>query len=155
MSELRDALVQRVEGWERLGAPALLERFILRNGKSYQPTARIGRKGKARACYRNASLIAMRGKATYVEGFTFVSEVHHAWVSYHGDDAMDPTLDAMKHREYIGVAFDLKTLMREQLKSGVFGLLDPGFGLNHELMFRIDPQLREIVESVQAMRRAS
>jgi hypothetical protein len=155
MSNLRTILEQRVMQWERLGHHSLLERFILRNGKDYIPAKRIGRKQKSKECFGNAARHAMTDNATYVEGFTVIPEfewpVHHAWVSIHGDDAVDPTLDA-KGREYIGVAFDRKMLASQLIKNGVYGLLDPGLGLNADLMFEIDPGLKDIVDKIRPIR---
>jgi len=148
---LRDILQQNVDMWERLGHPALLERFVLRNGKDYQPAKRIGRKGEAKACFSNSHIFMLKHGGSYVEGYTVVPDmnfpVHHAWVTMTGEDAMDKTLDAAG-REYIGIKFDKAFVVKETARHDRYGMLDTGIGLNWRLMFEIDPELREIVERV-------
>lgn len=149
---IRDNLVQMVSAWERLGRPAMLERFVLRNGKAYTPRNRIGRKGKAKECFSNAAQhVLQKAGGTYVEGFVirkdFPLPLLHAWLTFHGDDAMDPTLDA-KNYEYYGVAFDALTLIRELVRNKHYGLLDTGLGLNARLIFEIDPGLKEIYNRI-------
>ena len=52
--------------------------------------------------------------------------------------------------EYFGVEFDTALLRRETLRNKYYGLLDTGIGLNANLMFKIDPELKTIVEAVIA-----
>jgi hypothetical protein len=155
---LYDTLTESVLSWEYLGHPALLERFVLRNGKAYKPRKRIGQKRKAKQCYANAADIALyKGGGTYVEGFAvnnkFALPLLHAWITVDGADAMDPTLDA-KDYEYYGVAFDKDTLLKEMLRNGHYGLLDTGLMLNTKLIFGIDPELEEICKRVKENRRS-
>jgi hypothetical protein len=153
---IAEILAERVSIWERLGHPSLLERFVLRNGKVYTPRKRIGHRRKAGECYGNATKHVLNNDGVYVEGFVMIPDIalplQHAWVTINGDDAMDPTLDAMAH-EYYGVAFDRKILGREIVSNGYYGLLDSGLGLNTKLMFGMDPELKEICEQVQRNRR--
>ena len=149
---LQEILTEQVEGWATLGHPALLDRFILRNGKAFAPGNRIGRKGAPKECYGNATKFVFRHHdAKYVEGFVINKElpipIHHAWVTFDGKTVMDPTLDAEKY-EYFGVEFDTSTLRKETVKLGVYGILDPGLGFNTDLMFKIDPELKTICEAV-------
>ena len=65
---MRDHLTTQVAAWERIGHPALLERFILRNGKTFTPRARIGRKRMANQCFMNAAQHVMRARGQYEIG---------------------------------------------------------------------------------------
>jgi len=149
---IKEQLEEIVKNWNALGHPALLENFILRNGKEYTPTKRIGRRKKAKECFCNAhKFVWSHHDVSYVEGYVireaFPFPIHHAWVTITGDDAMDPTLEAEEF-QYYGVAFDRGTVTRELIKNKVYGLLDPGLGLNYELMFDIDPELKTICERI-------
>lgn len=152
---LADYLAEQAAAWEKLGHPALLERFVLRNGRPFAPARRVGRRGAARQCFRNSAEFVARGRGAYVEGFAMRQAValpiHHAWVTLDGASAMDPTLPAAEFG-YFGVEFDARTTLREQGRNGCYGLLDTGAGLNHRLMFEIDPGLRRIAEAVSARR---
>jgi hypothetical protein len=154
---LYEMLEDAVASWERLDHPALLERFVLRNGRHFKPSPRIGRKRRAHRCFENAALFVRDRREQYmppqyVEGFTLAKDlpvrIHHAWVTMHGDDAMDPTLDA-EGREYFGVVMDWDTLDREINGNGVYGVFDPGHGLNFRYMFSVDPELESIVRKIQ------
>jgi len=157
MNAALSIITQQVECWEKLHHPALLERFVVRNGKPFAPVKRIGRKGKANECYSNAAQFVFRNGGTYVEGFATSKALpfafHHAWVSI-GGLAMDPTLDAESY-VYFGVEFGAETLRAEMLRNGVYGILDPGFGLNVDLMFRLDPELEAICDAMMADKRRS
>ena len=148
---LHENLTDRMTQWERLGHPALLDRFVLRNGKPYTGRKRIGRKKAAKQCFMNAAHAVFQNPDwTYVEGFVTIPEmawpIHHAWVTTDGTDAMDPTLDTAG-REYYGVAFDTTTLRRELVKNKVYGLLDTGV-FNTDLMFKVDPGLEQVLETM-------
>lgn len=151
---LREHLTQTVESWSKLGHPALLERFILRNGKEFTPCPRIGEAGEPKRCFSNAARHVMANPGhDYVEGYALrrsdpIMPIHHAWVTTNGTDAMDPTLDASDH-EYIGFRFHKRTLVKELRRNGVYGLFDPGVGLNARLIFGLDPELKPIVEAVR------
>jgi hypothetical protein len=157
MSIIRDMLAEQIANWECLGHPALLERFVLRNGKVFAPRKRIGRKRKAKECFSNATKVVMGGTGTYVEGFTirttFPFPLLHAWVTVDGSDAMDPTLNADEF-EYFGVVFDRKILCREIMRSKMYGLLDTGLGNNTRLIFEIDPELEAICTAINRQRRS-
>lgn len=154
---LREYLTAEAANWEFTGMPALMQRFVLRNGKEYQPVKRIGRKGAPKECFSNATNVVLCKPVAdgwrYVEGFALHREhplmaFHHAWVTTNGDDAMDPTLDADEYW-YHGIAFDKPTVVEHIERTGYCGLLDTGFGLNVKLMFDMDPELKDIVEAVK------
>src|SRR5262245_49732537 len=162
--DIKRYLTETVETWAKLGHPAILERYALRNGKVFTPRKRIGRKGEPKNCFGNATEIVFdwefRGrkgpKPTYVEGFCMSKELHwpfhHAWVTYTGDDAMDPTLDAAEH-EYFGVTIETKELRNELLKNKVYGVLDTGM-INVKWLFAHDAGLEEIVNGMKKTRLA-
>jgi len=153
---IKENLEQSVAAWEFLGVPALLERFVLRNGKAFKPRKRIGRKRKAKMCFMNAFDFVSGNEGTqYVEGFTTTHgiSIHHAWVTTTGDDAMDPTLDAAEH-EYFGVTFTREQMIESARATGYYSILDQGMGLNAELMFALDPELEQIVKAIKPRSRA-
>jgi hypothetical protein len=154
MMTMKQSLAERVANWERLGHPAMLDRFILRNGKPYTPAKRVGRKGEPKNCFGNATKYVLRNKGPiYVEGFVVSNTVpwpiHHAWVSLNETDAMDLTLESENY-QYFGVPFDTDTLRKELVRNGHYGLLDTGLGFNTRLMFKLDPELKAICEAVAA-----
>jgi hypothetical protein len=151
---LAEVLKQEMEGWATLGHAALLQRFVIRNGKPFTPRKRIGRKRKAKMCFSNSTDFVVRNRrGTYVEGYALskklpIMPIHHAWVTVDGNDAMDLTLNAWDY-EYFGVTFDNDTLWAELRKLKRYGILDTGLGLNHELMFRLDPELEAICTKIR------
>src|SRR5215831_1735265 len=99
MPILIDHLNHAITAWEKLGQPALLERFVTRNGQPFTYTKRVGRKGAPKQCFANAATYVMRNRgvgAVYVEGFVMRQDIPHpflhAWVTFNGTEAMDPTL---------------------------------------------------------------
>lgn len=150
---LKDYLTQEVANWEFIGAPALLQRFVLRNGKSYTPTKRIGRRGIPKQCFDNAARAVLRKDRadwSYVEGFaihrdTPIIAFHHAWVTTDGTNAMDPTLSDAAEYDYFGITFNRDTL----LACGLSSVLDTGVGLNWKLMFMLDPDLKTIIDGIK------
>jgi hypothetical protein len=161
VTTLKEYLTQEIANWETIGHPALLQRFVLRNGKPYTPRKRIGRRGTPKECFANAAKIVVRKPRPdhvltgwgYVEGFAVhrtepIMAFHHAWVTTDRNDAMDPTLDAEQY-EYFGVEFELEVLMQQIRRNRVYGLLDPGMGLNYQLMFEVDPQLEAVIKKVR------
>jgi hypothetical protein len=150
---LRERLTEQADCWGQMGVPSLLERFVLRNGREFTPAKRIGRKRRAKMCFSNSTdFVIQKRQGTYVEGYALslkfpLMPIHHAWVTMDGDDAMDLTLNAEDY-EYFGVVFDNLTLKSELLKLKRYGLLDTGFGLNHELMFKLDPELEHICRKI-------
>jgi len=152
---LKENLTNTVESWEKLGHPAILERFVLRNGRAFKPRDRIGRRKKASLCFMNAAhfVFANLSKgAKYVEGYAMDKKIgwpiHHAWVTLDGKTAMDPTLNA-EHYDYYGVEIDTDMLRKELLRNKVYGVLDTGYGMNTEFMFKVDPELETIVKNVK------
>lgn len=155
---LKDYLEKSIEAAATIGYPAIKERFLLRNGQEYEVTALKGRRMQMGQCYRNSSIRAERGDGTYVEGIAkrsfFPIAISHAWLAVDGK-AMDPTwrppLNAGMDTgvEYLGVEFSTAWLLREQRRTGYYGMLEgPGGMLNVDLMFELDPELKGIAEEI-------
>jgi len=146
---LREILQETVDTWAKIGAPAVMERFVLRNGKDMEPMPRIGKRMTPKECFSNATHYLQRNPGTYVEGYVLrpgLIPIHHAWVEIDGK-AMDPTLEDAEECSYVGVPFETKVLHGELVKNGVYGLLDTGM-INLDLIFRLDPELKAIMEGV-------
>ena len=81
----------------------------------------------------------------YYEGYVIHKQlplpILHAWNVKDGR-VIDTTLKNPEEYEYMGIRFDEKTIMREQLKHEVYGLLDVGM-INLELLREIDNELVE------------
>lgn len=155
MNNVEETLRQQVAAWETLGHPALMERFVLRNGRAFMPARRVGRRGRLKQCYANATSRVLRHGGEYVEGYTLTCglPISHAWVTLDGVGAMDPTLPADEH-EYFGVVLPTRILTRELGLLGHYGILDTRHGLNHRLMFELDPELESIVSAVMKRKSA-
>jgi hypothetical protein len=109
------------------------------------------RQMKPKNCFCNAQLVAMQGRATYVEGlcvsrcvpqFAFA----HGWLTLDGEHAIDVTLpDAMEHA-YFGIPFDDRhALNRALLASGYRAdLLDIN---SIAILIPFPPQLAQAVQS--------
>jgi hypothetical protein len=154
---LREYLETEIANWEFIGAPALLQRFVLRNGRSYTPTFRTVKLGEPKQCFDNAARAVLhkskkREGWSYVEGFALnrampIMAFHHAWVTTDGIHAMDVTLPDASAYDFIGIPFNRQTV---QACRGC--VLDTGFGLNWKLMFELDPELKGIVEAIKPHR---
>jgi hypothetical protein len=158
---IREYLEQTVKNWAVLGHPAIMERFVLRNGKEFAPGPRLGHQGEPNACYSNATKWMLEPpwsprNARYVEGFflrkSLPIALQHAWVDLGDGKAMDPTVES-EGNYYMGVSFDRKTLREQLRRNKVYGLLDHGHGINTDLIFRLDPELKPIVDEVIAAKR--
>jgi hypothetical protein len=108
--------------------------FFLQYGRDYQIGADTfaGPRGKARGCYRNATLLAIDTEAlTYVEGkvATCGIVIEHAWCIDADGVVTDPTLEEDRSefaavRGYFGVPFRTDYLRKATLTNKVYGLLD-------------------------------
>jgi hypothetical protein len=67
------------------------------NGKDYKPAVRpkgFRHQRKMKACFQNAAMTAIDGRARYVEGIaqSLAGDwMHHAWVTIDGEHAIDQT----------------------------------------------------------------
>ena len=149
-TELETMLKRQVSTWERLGHPAIIERFVLRNGRAYEPMPRIGRKMRNKECFSNTTKFILRqNTGTYIEGYGYniVMPILHAWVSI-DDKAMDPTWKYPMKCQYFGVEFSEDELHHQIFKNGYFGILDGPTGINYKFIFGKDNELKEIVEDI-------
>lgn len=147
VNQVQQYLEGMVEGLDWLGHPALMERFILRNGKPMKGTKLKGALKPMKECFANATRLSWKGGGRYIEGYALRPDLiplHHAWVEINGK-AMDPTWEAPEDTVYFGVPFDTHVVARTTIDSGVFGMLDIGGGINLDLMLEIDPGLAEFV----------
>lgn len=147
---------REVEQWATLGHPALLQRFVLRNGAEMPGRARPKgmRKLADRACFRNSTMAAARYGWRYCEGLASSAALKHcgfvtlhAWNLDDDGNLVDLTWKDPANSLYLGLVIpDAQQRMVEQ---GTYGLLDTGCGLNHRLMFEIDPDLEAIVKAIR------
>jgi hypothetical protein len=155
MTALRAYLQQMADNWAQLGAPALMERFILRNGDEYEgrPLPKGYKLGTPKECYCNAAtLVFQRPGLRYVEGYVWREglplAIQHAWCIDAKGRVIDNTLQDTERCQYMGIGVIRAELWEELQKTGYYGLLDTGMGLNTNWMFRIDPDLKDIVEGI-------
>jgi len=153
MSLKRD-LENQIAGFDMIGAPSLMQRFVVRNARGEFPGSPYPfTPGTPKQCFTNATKLADGSGLTYCEGFVWrvgiPLAIHHAWCM-DGDRVVDPTLrDVTEEDRFLGVEFDMQTVRREILRTGVYGLLDNGRGVNHAFIFARDPELRAIVEAIR------
>jgi hypothetical protein len=151
---LQEILIKEVLSWELVGHHALLQRFVLRQGKPYNNDGRKPAELLAqKECFRNATLYRAMHGGTYVEGYVFKPNLpitfHHAWVATNDGFVIDPTLRDNAEAQYFGVPFEAKLVTKITTKQGFYGMLDTGLGLNTKLMFGIDPGLEAVVKNVK------
>lgn len=152
MSIIKQQLEDRVAQWEAIGHPAIMERFVLRNGTYRKGVAYKGRPGVPKQCFSNATHLLWQGKVdSYEEGFACRPDthwflVHHGWGVKEGA-VVDPTWKDPEECEYMGVTIPRPELDRELGRNGVYGILDPGM-INFRFMFDRDPELKGIVEGI-------
>lgn len=158
MSLIETTLQASVSAWEKIGLPALMERFILRNGTVMKPQEFREPLYPAKACFMNAThYVDLHKHAEYVEGFGIRASLgiamQHAWARSRDGRAIDPTWNDSMECEYMGVVIDRATHRKIMRKSGVYGVLDHGRGINTDFIFSVDPGLREIVETIRGARK--
>lgn len=143
---IEERIRQEVENWSKIGHPALMQRFLLRNGSAFEAQPFQGRRGKRGECFRNAYNAI--GSGTYCEGYGWRNGlpilIHHAW-RVDGNQAIDSTWDRPEECQYWGICFTDADLFEEVQKHRVYGMFDTSAGLNIDLMLRIDPGLREFI----------
>jgi hypothetical protein len=151
---LQEMLTNEVLNWEMVGHHALLQRFVLRQGKPYHNDGRKPLETmEQKECFRNATLYSRMHGGEYVEGYVMRPDlpilIHHAWVATSDGHAVDPTLRNNGDAQYFGVPFDRELVVHTTMRQGFYGMLDTGLGLNTKLMFGIDPGLEAIVKNVK------
>jgi hypothetical protein len=95
MSTLQEYLADEVKHWAVIGHPALMQRFILRNGKAFSKIAPQPKRMKAKHCFANCTRWVQKRGGTYVEGYTIADNlpiaIHHAWIVDDDGVVIDPT----------------------------------------------------------------
>jgi hypothetical protein len=152
MGPLFDMLTQRVEQFAAIGAPCLLEQFVIRNSveRKGDPLPRDVKKARPRECFMNAAHLATRlDGVEYYEGLAITDRIplpiHHAWVVRDGV-LIDNTWANPRGARYMGVHIPKPTLIKTLIKQKVYGVLDPGTGYNFDLMSELDPGFEAIIE---------
>jgi hypothetical protein len=161
MSNVQAYLQQTVDGFEKLGHPALMQRFVLKHGKPFVAMPFIGKRGIIKMCYKNAMELCYRhlnDGICYVEGYALRPSIgfpmEHAWcVDKETGVVLDPTWDDPEECEYYGVIISMQKAMDTILETGVYGVLDSGTRLNTKFMFEVDPSLARVVENFRKKER--
>jgi hypothetical protein len=155
MNDLHKILTNQAEQWAMLGAPALCERFIARNGQCFEgrKLPKGFRRGTPKACFQNATLLADRHTGLrYVEGYAMNPDLPfpflHAWCINVAGQVVDVTLKEPEKYQYVGIILTRKELWDALKASGIYGVLDTGRGLNHEWMFARDLELEPIIRAI-------
>jgi hypothetical protein len=107
-------------------------------------------------CFKNSTTGMWDGwELEYYEGYAFHTEIQfafmHAWNVKDGK-VIDLTLKNPEEYEYYGVKFTPEQIWKEQLKHGVYGMLDIG-PINVDLIRSIDEGLVE--EALQISRQGN
>jgi hypothetical protein len=114
--------ITRPDDWKYRG----VDDFVLRHGREMKPSSVYAgfASGQMKACYENASKLAMSNDVfTYVEGYAHsVIPVAHAWCIDDKGRVIDPTWPDAMECEYFGVAFTDIYLRRRMLESEVWGI---------------------------------
>jgi hypothetical protein len=106
-------------------------RYVAAYGQEFkaQPLPSDIERGKAKECYRNASMLVMtHPELTYVEGFaksaaTGDMTFMHAWAIDKDGNVIDNTWDHPEKAQYFGVAYDRSHYLQSLYKAQVFGVL--------------------------------
>lgn len=139
--DIKAHLEQEYENWKKLGHPAVMQRFVLRNGRQYKAAPYTGKRLPKKECFSNAAHLRT---GDYVEGYATRPDIgiliHHAWCVKDGV-VIDPTWDRPEECQYFGVKFTQAVLYKELIRLDHYGLLDTPRGLNIKFMLQIDPKL--------------
>jgi hypothetical protein len=157
---LKQQLQEKADQWAMLGAPAVVERFVARNGQEFVGRAKPKgyRLGTIKQCYSNATHLVLNRKGLrYVEGYVIRGDlpipIHHAWAIDADDQVIDVTLRGADDRcHYCGVVIPIEEVKAEIAKNGVYSVMDTGWGLNVDWMFRRDPGLKAEIDAAAAMK---
>jgi hypothetical protein len=145
--DIQTFLRERITTWGQIGHPALMERFIDRNGECYEADPFTGTRMTPNLCFQNAALFVYEHGGLYAEGYGWRQNlpllIHHAWVVWDGR-VIDPTWDQPETYQYLGVTLAPSEVAREIAKSGYYSVLDPGM-INIDWMFGRDPGLRDFL----------
>jgi len=140
---VREALRNRADLFEKIGHYSLLERIVLKHGKDGAAFKHQLGKGEVRACFMNATHLVIADRhLRYCEGFamkeTLALPLQHAWVLDGMDNVIDTTWDYEPGTTYLGIVFSHKQLCDLMRHQKVYGLFDTGIMLNVPLLETID-----------------
>lgn len=150
---IKELIEQDIEAHERIGHPAIAMRFLLRNGRAYEPAPidECDRMERGQ-CFGNAYWHQYWNTSPYVEGVGWHPKlpmlIDHAWNEVDGK-AYDVTWPSYPGAEYWGVEFSSDELEEEIERTGYHGMINTVRGYNLDLMYARDPELREIVENIR------
>lgn len=135
-----------IESWSKLKFSAPMQRFIRRNGMQFNAAPFVGKRGKPKHCFENATLAR---KGTYVEGYAIRKDlpllIHHAWRVDEKGNVIDSTWDAPQDCEFFGIKFSNSELACALDELNHYGVIDTPIGLNYKLMLKIDPGMKEFL----------
>lgn len=143
---------------------ALIERYVLRNGKEMKHVPWLGSTGEPHACFMNSFNIveglhyAKEEVFRYVEGYLLIHDmpllIHHAWLVDVDGYVIEITIPEEKlarmNPQYFGVTYDYETVRAEVYRNGYYGILSDGEMANHDFIFRQDPELKQEMEVLRA-----
>jgi hypothetical protein len=157
LTVIHERLREEVAQFALMGAPALIQQFVLRNGREYAAAKYVGDyRGQPKLCFKNAfHLTADRApeniRLTYVEGYALRPAlpvlIHHAWCVDEDGRVWDPTWTRPEEAEYFGVPINLLVLVEELLRIKYHGILDTPVGPNFEFMKAFDPGFGAVMEA--------
>lgn len=146
---VKEALIKHAAQMAHLGHPAVVERFVARNGVECIPTPFTGRRGAMGHCFENAMLYAKQNPGVrYCEGYATSHDqmaIAHGWCVDDTNAVIDPTWPDVVGRKYFGVVVETDEAWAAMVSSGYFGLLEYQCGPNLEFMFDRDPELQVII----------
>lgn len=147
-----EAIQQQIDLYARIGHPALMENFILRNGSEGVVIDAEREQATPKECFKNATEAALRTlDSVYVEGFFMRPDlpilIHHAWIEVDGF-VVDNTILNNEDAQYFGVAFEREEMLEETMKNEVYGLLATPM-INIDLMVRRDPGIADMLNKAQ------
>jgi hypothetical protein len=148
LMNVRTCLEQEIALYEKIGAPAIMQRFILRNGEEFRSAPFTGTRMTPRKCFSNAAELCGEGPAAYyAEGYGWRNDlpiiIHHAWCVDEKGFVIDPTWNDPEDCQYFGFKMKRSELWRRLASQSHYGLLDSGRGFNLKLMQEIDPGMKE------------
>lgn len=137
---------QEIACWSAIQAPALMQRFILRNGKEFKAAPFSGERWEPKQCFYNAAHFREPG-TMYAEGYAWRPGlpllIHHAWRVTEDGTVIDPTWTDPEGCQYFGLEFTSEQFFRELSRLEHYGILDTMRGLNLRFMLERDPGLKE------------
>jgi len=144
--DLRKLLNFKAEASRHFGSVAIIEEFLLRNGRFWPGAPYSGKRGVMKECFKNAFELALENPSLrYVEGkalrLTLGIEVDHAWCVTEDDVVVDCTWDRPEEGVYFGYKFETEAVRQKILKSRFYSMFWTNGSMNVGLMMKIDPDM--------------